>query len=444
MKLLFVVPDYGPSDRGGIGTYYRNLFPALLRTGCKIDVCIVWGGEAKPDQIGVNNFFVDRALVKREAERLAHLAATPILQHILARNFAAWETCNRGSGYDVVEVADWNMMYAPWLAASNGPKVVVQLHGSSGQIDFYDAYERNELAGLTNRLLDTALFGRADELQAYSPKNAEFWSNLLNRPVHHIWPAWGKNSDVNKISPPRQSDRYGIVAGRIQSWKGPDVLCKAAALLGPSAPEIRWVGKDFPYRRFGQSFSAYLKKTYPTVWGKSIKPIGELSPEGTAALQAAARFAVVPSIWDTFNLTTIEAMGIGKVVICSDGAGAAALIDHGVNGFRFPAGDAASLAELIAKVGAMPAPEREAIGRLASETIKQELDADRIAALRLDRFARLQACPPARSGPHPWLENFFASSEKPRPFGFLEGLPLREIVRHAAKRIMRRIRSGKR
>jgi glycosyltransferase involved in cell wall biosynthesis len=294
---------------------------------------------------------------------------------------------------------------------------------------------------MINRLLEVALLGRADELQTNGQKNAEFWSNLLNRPVQHIWPVWSGSSEVGQSPPAKPSDPYGIVAGRIQSYKGPEVLCQAMALLGPSAPEIRWVGKDFPYRRLDQSFSAYLKKAYPQVWEKSVKLIGELSHESTAALQAAAKFAVVPSLWDTFNLTAIEAMGLGKAVICSEGAGAAGLIDHGVNGFRCPAGDAASLAEQIAKVDAMPASQREAIGQRASETVRRELDADRIAALRLERFAGLLASPPARRGPHPWLENFFASSAKARPFAFLNEVPLREIVPHAATRIMRRIRS---
>ena len=89
----------------------------------------------------------------------------------------------------------------------------------------------------------------------------------------------------------------------------------------------------------------------------------------------------------------------------------------------------------------MPASQREAMGQRASETVRRELDADRIAALRLERFAGLLVSPPARRGPHPWLESFFASSATPRPFAFLNGLPLREIVPHAAKRIMRRVRS---
>ena len=423
-------PDGGPS--WGI---------RVLQTKQGDLVCAQVGRVASGRLVAMRNIFVDRALVEQEEKRLTHLAATSLLRHVLARSFAAWETCNRGNGYDVVEVPDWNLMYAPWLAASNGPKVVVQLHASSGQTDFYDAYEGIELAGMTNRLLETALFGRADELQAYGRKNAEFWSNLLNRPVQHIWPVWSGSSDVGRTAPAKPSDSYGIVAGRIQSWKGPEVLCQAMALLGSSAPEIRWVGKDFPYRRLDQSFSAYLKKAYPEVWEKSVKPTGELSHESTAALQAAAKFAVVPSLWDTFNLTAVEAMGFGKVAICSDGAGAAGLIDHGINGFRFPAGDAASLAEQIAKVDAMPASQREAMGQRASETVRRELDADRIAALRLERFAGLLVSPPARRGPHPWLESFFASSATPRPFAFLNGLPLREIVPHAAKRIMRRVRS---
>ena len=213
-------------------------------------------------------------------------------------------------------------------------KVNVQLHGSDGQVDFYDPFEGAELAGLMCRILESALLGRADELQTTGPKNAESWGSLLCRPVHHIWPAWPANSQPSAGQSGTQLNSYGVVVGRIQSWKGPDVLCRALALLGPSAPEIRWVGRDHPYRRLDQSLSVHLQNAYPEIWGKSLRPVGELSREKTSEEQAAAKFVVVPSIWDVCNQTAIEAMGAGKVVICSDGAGAAALIEHGTNGFQ--------------------------------------------------------------------------------------------------------------
>jgi hypothetical protein len=211
-------------------------------------------------------------------------------------------------------------------------------------------------------------------------------------------------------------------------------------LLGASTPQIRWVGRDHPYQRLDQSLSAHLQGAYPEIWGKSLKPVGELPWERTREEQAAAKFVVVPSVWDVCNQTAIEAMGAGKVVICSEGAGAAALIEHGINGFRFPAGDAESLAKQVAKAGALSASERRMIGKRASETINRELNVDRIVALRLERFTKLAAAPLSKKVAHPWLEGFFSSSAISEPFGFLGSLPLREIIRHAARRSVDRIR----
>ena len=58
----------------------------------------------------------------------------------------------------------------------------------------------------------------------------------------------------------------------------------------------------------------------------------------------AAKAVLVPSTWDVFNLVAAEAMAMGRVVVISDCAGAADLVQHGVSGFVFPKGDAAALA----------------------------------------------------------------------------------------------------
>ena len=321
MKLLFVLPEFGPNVGGGIATFYHHLVPGFVNAGCKVDICVANNGLGKTDagQSNCKIFAADGASVERAAGRLSHLAAVPGLRRTLATAFAAWEACNKGTGYDVVEVTDWRMLYAPWLVAAHEAKVNVQLHGSDGQVDFYDPFEGAELAGLMCRVLESALLGRADELQTTGPKNAENWGSLLCRPVHHIWPAWPANSQPSAGRSRAQLNSYGVVVGRFQSWKGPDVLCRALALLGSSAPEIRWVGRDHPYRRLEQSLSVRLQSIYPEIWGKSLRPVGELSREKTSEEQAAAKFVVVPSIWDVCNQTAIEAMGAGSVVVCSEG-----------------------------------------------------------------------------------------------------------------------------
>jgi len=445
MKLLFVLPEYGPDARGGIATFYRHLIPGLLRSGCAVDVCVTGHPRSVAemrDQPDVRVIGITSADRERAASRFPHLAALPGIAGLLADAFAAWEACDHGHGYDVVEATDWNQLYVPWLVDNSGPPVVVQLHGSNGQLDYYDPLEENALGGTVTRMLETALLTRADELHSGGPGNAMEWSRLLGRPVEHISPAWRANEGPAESMPDWADQDFGLVVGRIQRWKGPELLCQAVGLLRERAPRIFWVGRDHPFRRLDRSLSDYLGEEYPGVWGRGITPVGETSRSVTAALQAKASFVVVPSTWDVFNYTAAEAMSAAKVVICSEGAGAAQLIEQGKNGFRFPAGDAACLAELLTTASSLSPMERDTIGQRARETVSRELDAERIAARHIDRFARLIAAPRNVRSQHPWIEGMFAASDTRPPFAFLETLPLREIMRHAARRSIERLRSG--
>jgi glycosyltransferase involved in cell wall biosynthesis len=57
---------------------------------------------------------------------------------------------------------------------------------------------------------------------------------------------------------------------------------------------------------------------------------------------------VVPSLWDTWGIVVDEGIQLGKAVISSDVTGSGYdRIDHGDNGFIFPAGNIEVLAELL-------------------------------------------------------------------------------------------------
>lgn len=70
---------------------------------------------------------------------------------------------------------------------------------------------------------------------------------------------------------------------------------------------------------------------------------------------AAADAFIFPTTYDSFGMVVLEAMACGLPVFCSDQAGAAELITHGVDGFRF------SLADWVAGVESALA-ERQCLG----------------------------------------------------------------------------------
>jgi glycosyltransferase involved in cell wall biosynthesis len=433
MKLLFVVSEYGPGVPGGIATYYRNLLPELARRGHEVRVVLAdRGTEPLPDSApGLTVTRVGPKLVGAEAGRFDAFAAIPALQNRLARARAAWRLAAGGEGHDLVETTDYNTLFVPWVMPGSRPPVLVQLHGSNGQLLTHDPIAGEELQASVSRLLETSLLGRADELQSYGGPNAREWSGLLGREVAHLWPAWRSAAEPPPAALPDGLD--GLVVARVQTWKGPAVLCEALRQLGPDAPTVGWVGADTHYRQAGRWYGDYLAATYPDVWGRKVIPLGRRSPAETAALQAAARFVVVPSTWDVFNLAAVEAMGQGRVVVCSEGAGAAELIRDGETGFRCAAGDAAALSDRLRRVRELGDAGRRRVGEAARAAVAEALDPERVAGQRLSRYEAL-----AKRQSRPALPTRFDLLGPEQvggdPLAFLDGVPLRRLVRHAMRR----------
>jgi glycosyltransferase involved in cell wall biosynthesis len=438
MKLLFVLPEFGPAVTGGIATYYRHLLPELVRHGHAVHVVLASANAGEPaEQLpGVNVSRVDRAAIETEKRGFGALAAAPHLQHRLARARAAWRLAGGGQGFDVVETTDFGDLFAPWAAMAARPPLLVQLHGSNGQLLAHDPLAGDELEAYLTRLVEVSLLGRADELQSYGGPNAREWSTLLGKEVVHLWPAWRATRHAPANSLPDGVE--GLVVGRVQSWKGPDVLCAALRRLGRDAPTIGWVGSDTPFRRGDRSTGTYLANEYPDVWGRKLVPLGRRVPAETASMQAAARFVVVPSKWDVFNLSAVEAMDAGRVVICSEGAGAAELIREAESGYRFRPADAVALAERVRQARGLGDGERRRVGEAARAAVVSELDPDKVIGQRLARYEALAAAPAAIDRRDlSYLTGFGEPVDD--PFAFLGRLPMRRLVRHVLQRGLERL-----
>ncbi len=363
MNLLCMLPEYVTHAGGGIITFYRHFLPLLARQGHQVRVIVGSGATAESTTSrrnidGVSVETLSHRLLLKYHAMFSRYVATPGLRRYLAAAWAMREQADCGIGFDLVEAADWGLLFLPWVV-DGGPPCVVQLHGSMGQIDTHDPVLGEELQGQIIRLLECAGIRQAAGAQAYSLRNAAFWQRQAGRSVERILPAWqpliADGSRTGRLE-------NGLVVGRLQRWKGPDVLCEALTLLGSRAPAIDWMGRDTPYERRSTMTSAHLAKAWPAVWGRHLFHRPQQPADITCRLQAEAAFMVVPSLWDTFNFTCVESMGAGTPVICSTGAGASELIENGVNGFVFEAGNAGMLAEALDRLLTLGSDERRASG----------------------------------------------------------------------------------
>jgi glycosyltransferase involved in cell wall biosynthesis len=277
-------------------------------------------------------------------------------------------------------------------------------------------------------LLERAALAAAPRLSSHSRANVCWWQTVLNRPVSYLPPPLKlKNAEFGEKTP---ADRWISVA-RVQNWKGPQVACAAWELLGKGAPRLDWIGRDTKQVATGESMDASLRKNFPDVWGRKIQPIGQISPQEVQQRMSAAKAVLVPSTWDVFNLVAAEAMAMGRVVVISDCAGAADLVQHGVSGFVFPKGDAAALAELVRHVDKLNPEELREIGQRAAVTVRARLAPEHIAAEKL----KLYRNPPEAGATHvSWLRECLLPDTETNPLAFLGALPLKQLTAYVARR----------
>jgi glycosyltransferase involved in cell wall biosynthesis len=139
-------------------------------------------------------------------------------------------------------------------------------------------------------------------------------------------------------SPPKPSSpAYVIFAGRLVPEKGAEILIRAMQSLPDVQCLIVGAGPDLPR----------LKD-----WAKDMRNVeflGWQTYEDLQELYRGARAVIVPSLWyEVFGLVALEAMACGVPVIASDIGGLPEVVDDGVTGRLFPAGDVSALAHHIA------------------------------------------------------------------------------------------------
>jgi hypothetical protein len=370
----------------------------------------------------------------RWRERFATFAAAPGLRNHLAAAWAMWEQAGYGEGCDIVEACDWGLLFVPPAVDAVKP-VVVQCHGSIGQIAIHDPIAGEEVQSCLVRLIERASLELAPAVQTCSRANAAFWRAEAGRDIAMIRPAWKGGAGPAFVEEARCC---GLVVGRVQRWKGPEILCAALQLLGIRAPAVEWVGRDTAWEARENSTASHLSRTFPTIWGKTIRHCLPEAPREIAQRQATALFNLVPSTWDVFNFTAVEAMASGRPTIVSTGAGASELIEDGVNGYVFASGDAAALAAALDRLlGETPAG-LAAIGQAGRETVRTVLDPNTIAAERVTAYRsvieafRSQPALPVTG----WLSDICRPMETSpeNEMAFLDHVPLRSITAHLLAR----------
>ncbi len=176
----------------------------------------------------------------------------------------------------------------------------------------------------------------ADSLESAGGRVTDVWRN----------PA----PDVAAATPLPWESPVVLMAGRVNGSKGHDVFVRAAAQLHRRHPEVvfRIVGGSVPGRT--RPYELLQQEVLGLDPDGEWLQFGGWSDDMPAEIQRAL-VVVVPSTGpEALNITALEAMARGRVVIASSSGGLPEVVVHDVTGLLTQPGDSGALADAIERV----------------------------------------------------------------------------------------------
>ncbi len=137
--------------------------------------------------------------------------------------------------------------------------------------------------------------------------------------------------------------------GRLQRWKGMDIFVESAAQVVKERSDVHFVivgGAHALEPGYARELTDRVARsglsTYITLAGFQRNPA-----EWMNACDIVVHASTAP---EPFGMVILEAMALGKIVIASAAGGPLEIVEHGVNGYLSPPGNAAALAANILMV----------------------------------------------------------------------------------------------
>ncbi len=391
---------FWPDARNGITTYVRTMRSALRRAGVRVFIlsCYVKPTCADEDVLRVEIPGNEPSRWKRRMYRLTHRSGGYRDEwRVYARR--ALRVIRRLARKESLEIVEMEESFGRvGLVAEGTPlPVVARLHGPwflNGKalgVPDDDAFRTR---------VDAERIGlqRVDGISAPSQdvidRTREYYGLPLRRarmipnPVPLVaaaerWTADG--ADPDRV----------LFVGRFDRHKGGDVMLDAFTRVLRERPATRltFVGPDRGL--LDEDGQTLHLREYLDVRGDpqsrgAIEFPGSLPWEQLAELRRAAAVTVVPSRYENFPGTVMEALAWGSPLVASDAGGIPEIVTDGTNGLLCRAGDAGSLAEaILTLLGDRARAAR--LGSSGAEHARALYSPDRVAEGLLDFYGSVLA-----------------------------------------------------
>lgn len=437
MHACFVSREYPPNLMGGIGTYVVNMTRILAEAGHTVSVLTQW----HPDAAGRG---MDAPVTACEGRlrvyylpfvdlewRLLPEAWTPAIEGLMRRDTvagfglvvtAALENLLLREPVDVIEAPEYEapLLHFQQCRAALPPghpwhevPCVVHLHSPSHMI-----FEHNDdpltgrwvRARKAHEALSITLADGVLSPSAFLAGQVREWLALPEERVHVLPYPIGPLLDC----PPDCEPEPGLClfVGRVEPRKGVFEFVEAAVRAARRHPHARFRFVGGPHHRDGKSggheTAALLQSLIPGPLLDRFDFAGRVPRDTLGAEYRRAAFTAVPSRWDNYPNTCMEAMSCGRPVLASDQGGMAEMLEDGVTGIIAQGGGAPAtarrtladnLAAALDRMLVLDAEALAAMGKAARERILTICDDAAIIAAHVEWYRQLKRTNAAPAAP---------------------------------------------
>lgn len=299
--------------------------------------------------------------------------------------------CHRERPFDVIDVPD-HLAEGLFATLFSGVPVVTRLHTPYALIVAMGL--NNYRKALSYRLIKTAeQIALRRSAMLYAPcmdlvRRCDELFHLGSMPVK----IFGYPLDLNLFSPSQKDSHSGppriLFLGRLEQRKGIELIAAAFPQIQAKCPGVTLtlVGRDTPNIAGFSSARQYLESILGKAnYGDAVRFVDYVSLERLPEFFRTHDIVWVPSMYDNYPLTCLEAMACGKAVIVSDAGGLPEMVRHNETGLVFRTGHVEELVQRTLELCAS-ADLRKRIGKNARAYCEINCSTEAIYAKTIDLY----------------------------------------------------------
>lgn len=384
LNICFVSREYPPDTGwGGIGSYVYEMARVLTEKGHYI--FILSRAVEKENYKLIDGIHVYRLLPKWDLSKFHFFWR--FQRFVNGYRYAVAKKLDELIKKVNIDIIESSEIYADllWyqLAREKRPATVVKLHTPRWLVDKI-AYNKPGLWNRIEYIAEKITIEKAD--MTYSCSHALLSAGKEYFPKRNYTVIYNP-INLSNINPDKNDDGKTILfVGRLEWRKGVQIFGTVIPRVLEMKANVKFIflGPDRSWHG-GHSLKEYILNQIPEKMKNSVHFLGGVAREKVLEYLQKASVCVLPSLWENFPYTCLEAMASGCAVVGSKNGGMAEMIENGTSGILIDPEKPEEVSEAILKL-LTDQSLRQQIGQNAIKRVREVFSSDNIVEQTLELY----------------------------------------------------------